>query len=601
VPTTKGETVGSFRWFPFSFTLLAVVFAPAILALWLILHFSVNVPQWDEWDTPGNLYQRIIESSVTYQDFFSQHNESRMAFPKLIFAAVGSTVGWNVIVFMMISWLFVLCTFTLLFKMLPSTGKEQSKGLFFTACLLSMLLFSPSQAENQLYGLQITVFILPLLLALCLWLQTTSLGYGLKVTGAALFSFIATFSFSNGMVCWLMGFPFFQIWLVGRNTLKKAYIIRWTALYLVCAIVTISFYFWDYIKPEYHPSFDVVFKDPVLGLKYLAALVGAPFTQCSHDALPAIVAGTVVLCLFTVSLFLVAARWKSSGDTVFRACCYPFLSFSFFGIVSVLVATSGRAGFGVMQALSGRYSSSTLMITVGLVGIIYTLWFDLRNAGRSTAKVILSTFIVIISLFTISSWACGIGSMQKVHTRCRQNLLTLCLLDLAPRNPLLSWLHPKAKMVRERSLLLREHDILKYESVGVWLTKRLKVAETDDAGSFRIERQHPGTLRVEGWAMLPNEGIPPEFVIMAKYGASGKVKIITGFIMKHERPDVVEAKKNPRLLYSGFGETLKMNYHKRDRITMWAVDLTNKRAYILTGMSREDSKSEMIQMRPMQK
>lgn len=582
--TIKGETVGSFRWFPFSFRFLVVIFTPAIIALWLILHFSVNVPQWDEWDTPGYLYQRIIEGSVTCQDFLSQHNESRMAFPKLIFATVGLTIGWNVIVFMVLSWLCVLYTFILLLKMLPSTGKNQSKALFFTACLLSLLLFSPSQAENQLYGLQITVFILPLLLVLCLWLQTTSLGYGVKVAGVALFSFIATFSFSNGMLCWLMGFPFFQIWLVERKTLKKERktdIIWWTALYLGCAVSTISFYFWDYTKPVYHPSFDVVFKDPVLGLKYLAALVGAPFTQCSQDTLPAIVAGTVVLCLFTVSLFFVVVRWKGSEDTAFRACCYPFLSFSSFGLVSVLVATSGRAGFGVMQALSGRYSSASLMITVGLVGIIYTLLFELRITGRSSAKVILSAFMVMISFLSISSWACGIGSMQKVNMRCRQNLLTLRLLDLAPYNPLLTWLYPRPKVVRERGRLLLEHDILKYEPVGAWLKERLKVTDAGDAGRFLIRRQDPGSVRVEGWAMLPEQRVPPECVIMARHGASGKINVITGFIMKYERPDVVEAQKNSRLLFSGFGETLKMTYHKRDKITMWAVDFTNKRAYSL--------------------
>ena len=72
---------------------LPLIFFPAILALGLILYFAVDVPYWDEWDTPLHMYMRIIQGDLDFFDhLFRQHNESRDAFPRLIFLAVGFTI-----------------------------------------------------------------------------------------------------------------------------------------------------------------------------------------------------------------------------------------------------------------------------------------------------------------------------------------------------------------------------------------------------------------------------------------------------------------------------------------------------------------------------
>src|SRR3990170_7250782 len=141
---------------------LPIILLPAILALGLTLHFSVDVPFWNEWHLPGYLYERIIEGTITYHDFFTQNNESIQAFPNLIFVAVGFTLGWHVTIFMVLSWFCILLTFFILLKMLPGNTTKGPFTFPCTALLLGALLFSVSQLESQLWGIQLIVFIPPL-------------------------------------------------------------------------------------------------------------------------------------------------------------------------------------------------------------------------------------------------------------------------------------------------------------------------------------------------------------------------------------------------------------------------------------------------------
>ena len=80
-----------------------VIFIPSILSLLLILYFSVDIPQWDEWRIAGYILQRIIEGEVSWQDFFLQNVYHRMVFPKLIFAFFAFTLGWHSTIYMVLS------------------------------------------------------------------------------------------------------------------------------------------------------------------------------------------------------------------------------------------------------------------------------------------------------------------------------------------------------------------------------------------------------------------------------------------------------------------------------------------------------------------
>jgi hypothetical protein len=576
-----------------SFKLWPVVFVPSLVSLGLILHFSVlilhfsvEVPFWDEWDIPGHFYERFLDGTVGFRTFLLQHNEGRLVFPKLIFAAIGLTVGWKVRIFMLLSWFCLLLTFVLLLRFLLADNSKLKPFTFLCSALpLGLLLFSPAQSITQLWGSTLCMFMAPLCLVGCLWLQSTQVHYGLKVIWCATLSFISTFSFPVGMLCWFLGFPFFTIWIQGLKKMthrEKTRIAWWTGLYLMLALVTIGFYFWDYQKPAWHPSFGAVLRHPLLGLGFFLTWLGGPFTPGTKVSLPFAVACGIFISLGFLLLPLAVLKRQPRGDNFFVKSLHPWICLGAYGTIAGLATAAGRVPLGLEKALAWRYSTISLWVAIGLAGISCTIWHSLSNRPRDATKITSGIIIGILTCLAALSWYFGVHKMAHVNLKMRQNLLTIRLMDVLPYNPLFDRVHPLPNKVRLRARLFLQHGILDYDPVGDWIKGKIEAPDGDKAGWFQAERTEAESIRVEGWARLPNQGIPPDCVVLVRTNPSGSAEIITGLIMRVKRPDVVKALNNPRLLLSGFDDTLSIEVTEGEQLSMFAVDLDNQKAYRLS-------------------
>ncbi len=590
-----------------SFTLplkrVLVSLIPAVLALGLILHFAVDVPKEDEWITPGAMYQHLIEGSLTVQDLFSQHGESRDAFPRLIFLAVGLLFGWHVTLLMVLSWLCVLVTLLALLTMLPDSLKQWPPLLYGSAFLLGGLLFSPAQWENQLWGIQLIFFIPPLCLVLSLWVQSTQISYGHKVLVCAVLSMIATFSYANGMVCWLLGNPFVRTWIIewpeasGRERSK---LLRWTAIYIILAVATIGFYFWGFVGEPV--PYSLVLQDPRLGLQFFFALVGAPFSQHANaQVLTATFLGLGIILVGCIALGVLVRQWIRTHDVDFVTACYPWLCLFGYGGITCLAVTFGRVFAGLEGALVSAYATVSLWFTIGLVGLVCVLWNCQAFKTHIVTHITVGLSLAILALLTILAWVAGIDQMKLEHFKAQQRLLNLRLLPLTPSNPFYDWHRPwlPVSKVRHRFDLTSSKGLLTIEPMGTWITEKMKDPDPGEAGSFTINvqntlditltpeeiirdiRRSVKAVRIDGWAMLPPQGVPPDFVILGKLDQSGTMQVITGFILKVERPDIVSALNNSSLRFSGFSGTVDSTFIEHQRLMMFAVDLENQKVYTL--------------------
>jgi hypothetical protein len=563
-----------------------IILLPALLAIGFILHFSVDVPFWDDWHTPGLVFEHIINGSVKFEDFFSQQNQHRMLFPKLIFVAVAFTLGWHVTIFMVLSWFCVLLSFLIVIKLLQSTTEEHPFMFVFIAFLLGALLFSPSQWENQLWGIQLAIFIPPFCLALSLLLQSTLKSYGLKAVSIALLSIISTFSFANGMVVWLLAFPFVRTLLTEEWKTspyrEKIKIVSWTTVYIVLAVATIKFYFWDYRSNGIHQFFNVVLQHPGLGFNYFTAWLGSPL-RYAREVHSVIIVGRGILFLVIVSFIAIWMKWKNSSDNAVLASCYPWICFILYGILSGLAITAGRARYGLDYALSSRHTTHSLWIIIAIVGVFYTLWDYEKNRQRIATNVAFGILMGVISLLTVWSWFGGYRSMQTASLRSQQNLLTLRLLDEVPSNPLVNRIDINPDLVRRLASTFIKHDILNIDQIGDWLKEKVQAPDGQDAGWFTVSsNENENKINVSGWAMLPGKGVPADFVVLAKKDQSGNIEIVTGLTNRIKRPDVVEEKHNPKLLLSGFEDRLDNTHIDGNQFLMFAVDLNNRRLYGLS-------------------
>ena len=84
------------------FCLVLLALSPAIITLSLVARYGVDIPYADEW-TFAPLFVKAHTHTLTFSDFFEQHNEHRYVFPKLLLIAFAYLAHGNVRVEMMFS------------------------------------------------------------------------------------------------------------------------------------------------------------------------------------------------------------------------------------------------------------------------------------------------------------------------------------------------------------------------------------------------------------------------------------------------------------------------------------------------------------------
>src|SRR5947207_3708516 len=167
----------------------------------------VAVPFWDEWDTPGKQLASYYRGTLSLAELFSQHNEHRLLFPRLVWLPIAILTGaWDVRHEMVLTFCFVCAGSVSLYRLLRFSGGP-SGGRILIFGLMNLLLFSPRQYETFLVGAQGQTFVptFSLLCALLTNLSRASLRMKTIVNGAL--ALIATYSFGNGMLVWVLAFP----------------------------------------------------------------------------------------------------------------------------------------------------------------------------------------------------------------------------------------------------------------------------------------------------------------------------------------------------------------------------------------------------------
>lgn len=383
----------------------------------------------------------------------------------------------------------------------------------------------------------------------------------------------------------MLAFPFARTLLTEgwkkRTDREKIKIIWWTAVYIIIAIATIRYFFWGYQWDGIDQARPIFWQNPIFALKYYIVWLGSPL-RYEPQIDSAIIVGVGILFLVFISVVMIGIKWKYSSDTAVPRFCYPWICLIAYGILTGFAITSGRLHFGLGYALSSRYTTNSLLVIIGLVGIFYTLWNYEKSRHRVTTNVTFGIIIGVISILTVASWIGGYRGMQAKSLRSQQNLLTLRLLHLAPSNPLLNRLYIDPEVVRKRGKKLIEHGILNVDQIGNWLKEKIQAPHGEDAGWFRVSNNvNENKILVSGWAVLPGKGVPPDFVVLAKKDRSGNIEIVTGLTNTIKRPDVVEEKHNPKLLLSGFEDSLENTYIDGNQFLMFAVDINNQRVYEL--------------------
>jgi hypothetical protein len=91
---------------------LLLIAGPPLLIGFLIFRDGVDLPYLDQWDGTAPLFEKMAAGTLGFADFFVQHNEHRILFPRLMFFGLGRLTHWNVRAELFVIWfLALLCLF----------------------------------------------------------------------------------------------------------------------------------------------------------------------------------------------------------------------------------------------------------------------------------------------------------------------------------------------------------------------------------------------------------------------------------------------------------------------------------------------------------
>ncbi|HEX6182994.1 MAG TPA: hypothetical protein VFZ44_03715 [Pyrinomonadaceae bacterium] len=544
---------------------------------WLILRYGVDVPYWDQWDI-APFFEKLARGTLTAADLFAQFNEYRQFFPNLLFVALGWLTGWDVRVEMLASLLLaVLVAFNVWRLGARTVGEPFRRGLLFL--LASLLIFSPVQYENWLFGVQVVYFV-P---AACVTsglvaAYSERLGTRASVFACACLSAVATFSSANGVVCWLV----LPLALVAARPDARAAARRWLPLWGACLALCVFVYVYGYRTPASHPDGSEALARPFDALAYFVALSGGSLALGPRPLAVAVAVGACALAGYALACAYVL-RFRAEAALVRSAGAWAALGA--YSVATALMVTAGRLGFGVAQSLSSRYTTYTLHLLVALVYLLPCVLEHAaarggRLAGRerllrrlgAAAFVCLLLVHVVAFLLVVRH---GAEPTRRARLRAKACLL---FIEAAPEERCLAeGLYPDVPTLRERASALDRLGYLRPPLVRGGRMRELAAAGgvcSDDYGHFKV-----GVTGIGGSARLPRRGGEPADAVVLARGPDEEEQ--TAFALAQ-----IGGEKG---MDEAAGAWLKAlpaaarQAGERERLTAWAFDAETGKAYRLCG------------------
>jgi len=553
---------------------------PACLTAGLIYKYAVDVPLADEWMTARH-FERLAQGTLKFRHLYEQANEYRQLFPYLFFLGLGRLTKWDVRYEMLASFLLACLISYNIYRLgrltLDHIGRRQRLLLYVCA---NLLIFSPAQYDNWLQGQQLIFFIPVVCLTTGLRVALSArLSDGAKFLLCAGLAVLSTFSAANGLLCWLLLWPAL-VWPATRTHLgrRRWWLIVWLAGLALCVV----FYFYDYHKPPPSPALSAAFVNPVRALLYFLCVLGAPL---SFDKLP-VAAAVGALCLV---LFVWSARRLRPILTEADAA-RPSLVWLTLGAYSLLTAgllTFGRAGFGVAQSLSSRYTTYTLYLPVALVHLLPFILDHARAKKLAIARLGLwlagALLVAQVLIYPLSvRWMSDHRSARLQLKACVE--LVNVVSDVCPERIG----QPEPTFRRLANTL----DALGYLRPGLVRGSSAQdfaapaAFAPESYGSFLSLVRGPDDLyTASGRALLPHRGEPADTVLLAYEAADGSAHVFAIADMAQHR-DIVSV-----LLRRGAYKDAhwQKTFDARGlpppplKLSAWAFDAYAGRAYKIAG------------------
>lgn len=357
--------------------------------LLVIILLASNIPYYDQWRFIPLLTQ-LHDSKIGFEDIWAQHNEHRILFPRLLMLVLASISDWDIRVEIGVIWLLALTLYFFLCKAM-SNHFAFSRHPYTLYIAFSVLTFSMVQAENWLWGWQLTVFMSVLFTVIGFYiLAFRPFEHSISLIAAIFCGIVATFSFANGLLYWPVG-----LILILLINCEKRWLIIKSSVWLIISLVIYFFYFLNFKKVGHHPPLIYGLLHPVDLVIYYILFLGSPICQIGRLMLITFIVGLTGL---STVVYFVYILWKQ-GQLFNRVYIFWHGLLLYVALTGAITAL-GRSGFGLEQAMSGRYVTISNLFWMWIIVVGYLINLNKPNWNGKTTLLI---FILVTTLIALSS------------------------------------------------------------------------------------------------------------------------------------------------------------------------------------------------------
>jgi hypothetical protein len=396
---------------------------------------AVDVPVWDAFEMVPRL-DHLYSGTLTFTDLWGQHTQNRPLIPVAVMLSLARLTRWNTNWEIPVNVIVGAGIFGVFWASLRAAWHAHGGTPRWLLPLVSVLVFSPVQWENWVWGFQMGFLMCVLATLLASYLIATSSSRG-GFAGAIACAVCATYCFSGGLAAW----PVLAIGIVlagGPHRTGRL------ALWLAAAAITYASYFYDFHLPP-QPSMASNFASFAAArafVVYVVTCLGYPVV--TYDRVVAAAAGMAVLSAFAALAFRLRAL-RQDG-----AYLFPLLAGGQ-AIATAIMCALGRAGMNIDLALSSRYTTFTLPLWCA-VAALAVLWRRSRPEPRVPILTAVTVSLLLVML------ASAVASTREVVyiVAGRSEMLRFARRGLISgrSNTLLLLLYPNVDVIRERRAVL---------------------------------------------------------------------------------------------------------------------------------------------------
>ena len=415
--------------------LLALI--PFLFLVRFCARLYVDVPFFDQWGMVQRL-DHLASGTLTVADFWGQHGEHRPLVPIAVMLVLAWLTRWQIgweIAFNLglgATIFGIFCTY------LMTAWRSRGGAPLWLVPVVSLLVFSPVQWENWLWGWQMTVFMCAAATVLGAYLIASGVQGRGAFAGALACGVWATYSFASGLVYWVSQPA--GVW-IGGGARRGALLSAWA----VTAAITMATFFYHFERPS-QPSMLSNFASLEACQRYVLyvlAYAGAPIV--SETVTQAATAGAAVIAVFAA----LAIRLRSARtETVFL---FPFLVGAQ-TIGTAAVSGLGRAWMGVEQALSSRYTTFAVLLwcaTLCLLALWRSTWRPGLPARALTLVVASLVLVTLVEAVTTARASVSTATARSTSLRFARNSLITGRMEAH-----LMFLLPMREVIHDRRAVL---------------------------------------------------------------------------------------------------------------------------------------------------